>query len=59
MRGARSEAEDGSGVSLVPRRESVTNETRSLWLLARAVRMVEMSSCSVLPIYNVDRYIRC
>lgn len=49
MRGASRDAVDGSGVSRVPRRESVRNETRRLGLVERAVRIVEMNSCSVLP----------
>lgn len=59
IRGASREADEGSGVSRVPRKESVRKETCRFGFLASAVRMVEMSSCSVLPMYSVLRYIRC
>jgi hypothetical protein len=49
IKGVRRDAEDGFGVSRVPRRESVRKEMRRLGLVERAVRMVAMRSCSVLP----------
>jgi len=49
IRGVRRDAVDGSGVSRVPRRESVRMEMVRLGLSERAVRIVVMSSCSVLP----------
>jgi hypothetical protein len=73
MRGARSEAHDGSGVSRVPRRASVSIDTRSAGFFRNASRIVDIwnfilrkkkllhpgrkltSSCSVLPMYKVER----
>jgi hypothetical protein len=49
IKGVRREAEEGSGVSRVPRRESVRKEMRRLGLVVRAVRIVVIRSCSVLP----------
>ena len=55
---ARSEAHEGSGASRVPRSASVRRETlNSGPLCSRVSRMDEMRSCSVLPIYSVERYI--
>jgi len=56
--GARSVPHDGSGSSRVPRRASVKMETSRPGLFWSASRMVSTSSCSVLPIYNVDMKMR-
>ena len=55
INGVSKEADDGSGVSLVPRSASVRKETRRLGLARSAVRIVDISSCSVLPMYRVLR----
>jgi hypothetical protein len=54
---ASSEAHDGSGDSRVPRKASVRIETSSCGLSLRASLSAEIKSCSVLPMYRVDRYI--
>jgi len=69
-KGASREAHDGSGVSLVPRNASVRIESFTALFALRASRKVSIwncqlldhidkvalrtSSCSVLPMYNVD-----
>jgi hypothetical protein len=55
MRGVRSDADEASGVSRVPRNESVRNDTWSRGFLARASRIVDTNSCSVFPMYKVLR----
>jgi hypothetical protein len=57
IKDARSDAQDGSGVSRVPRNASVRIDTLSSGLSCSARFMVSTSSNSVLPIYSVDRYI--
>lgn len=54
----RSDAQDGSGVSRVPRRASVRIDTLRLGLSRRAWLSVSISSNSAFPIYSVERYIR-
>jgi hypothetical protein len=55
---ANNEADDGFGVSRVPRRQSVRIDTLRFGFSRSAWFNVSISSYSVLPIYNVDRYIR-
>lgn len=49
IRGVSRDADEGFGVSLVPRKESVRKETCKLGFFCSAVRIVDISSCSVLP----------
>lgn len=49
------EAQDGFGVSRVPRSASVRIDTLRSGLSRRAWDIVSISSCSVLPMYNVER----
>lgn len=51
-------AHDGSGSSLVPRKASVKIDNCRFGLFSRASLSVAMNSCSVLPIYRVDKKIR-
>lgn len=53
--GARSDAQEALGDSLVPRRASVRIDTSSSGFSSSASLMVVMSSCSVFPMYRVDK----
>lgn len=57
INGANSVADDKLGDSRVPRKASVKIETSSLGLFSRASLKVLINSCSVFPMYNVERYI--
>lgn len=55
INGASKVAHDGFGSSLVPRNASVRMDTSSCGFLCSASEIVLMSSCSFLPMYNVER----
>lgn len=57
INGARRVPHDGSGSSRVPRRASVRIESSRLGLASRASLSVSINSCSVFPMYSVDKYI--
>lgn len=56
--GASSDAHDGFGASLVPRRQSVRMLSLTFGLLRRDSCKVSMSSRSDFPMYSVDRKMR-
>lgn len=56
--GASNEAHDGLGDSLVPLNASVKMLSFKVGVARRAVRNVDISSCSVFPMYKVDKKIR-
>ena len=57
VREASNDAHDASGDSRVPRRASVRIETLRSGFARRECRISETSSCSVFPMYNVDKNI--
>lgn len=58
IKGARRVAHDGFGSSLVPLNASVKMDNSSLGLFSSASFKVATSSCSVFPMYKVDRKMR-